>query len=190
MGRHEEAIAEIKEAERLDPRSAIVKAAAGMTYVYARRFDLRLDECRRALELDPALFQAHRIMRWIYQSLGLYDDAFAAYQKEKGFSDAGGDWPVILAQLHAIGGKREGARATLKQGIAALPIIREGDYQPFEIAVAYALIGDRDQSLEWLAKSEAVRSYNFNFVLVDPRLDNIRSDPRFDRLVRKAGFQD
>lgn len=129
-------------------------------------------------------------MPWIYQSLGLYDDAFAAYQKEKGFSDAGGDWPVILAQLHAIGGKREGARATLKQGIAALPIIREGDYQPFEIAVAYALIGDRDQSLEWLAKSEAVRSYNFNFVLVDPRLDNIRSDPRFDRLVRKAGFQD
>ncbi|MCG3159367.1 MAG: Serine/threonine-protein kinase PknD [Acidobacteria bacterium] len=190
MGRHDEAIAEIKEAERLDPRSAIVKAAAGMTYVYARRFDLGLDECRRALELDPALFQAHRIMRWIYQSLGLYDDAFAAYQKEKEFSDAGGDWPVILAQLHAIGGKREGARATLKQGIAALPIIREGDYQPFEIAVAYALIGDRDQSLEWLAKSEAVRSYNFNFVLVDPRLDNIRSDPRFDRLVRKAGFQD
>jgi serine/threonine protein kinase/TolB-like protein len=191
MGRHEEAIAEIKEAERLDPRSAIIKAAAGMIYAYARQFDLGLDECRRALELDPALFQAHRIMRWIYQAMGRYDDAFAAYRKEKGFSDdAEGDWPVILAQLQAIGGKREEALGALKQAIAALLVIREGDYQPFEIAVAYALLGDRDRSLEWLAKSEAVRSYNFNFVLVDPRLDSVRSDPRFDQLVRKVGFLD
>jgi hypothetical protein len=44
--------------------------------------------------------------------------------------------------------------------------------------------------LEWLAKSEAVKSINFNFVLVEPRLESIRSDPRFAELVKKAGFRD
>src|SRR5215468_3823310 len=149
MCRHDEAFAEIKDAERLDPRSAIIKAAAGMNYAYARQFDRGLDECRRALELDPALFQAHRIMRWIYQSLGRYDDAFAAYQKEKrSYGDSEGDWPAILAQLQAIDGRREEALLTLKREIAAASRIREGDFRPFEIAVTYAMLGDHDRALE------------------------------------------
>jgi serine/threonine protein kinase/TolB-like protein/Tfp pilus assembly protein PilF len=189
MRRHDEAIAEIKEAERLDPRSAIIKAAAGMNYAYARRFDQALDECRRALELNPAMVQAHRIMRWVYQAMGRYDGAFAAYLKEKEFSDAKEEeWLVVLAQLQVIGGKREEAQVILKQGIASMKHIREGDYRPFEIAVAYELLGDRDRALEWLAKSEAVRTTNFNYVLVEPRLDGIRSDPRFITLARNAGL--
>src|SRR5215475_5133469 len=120
MRRHDEAIAEIEEAKRLDPRSAIIKSASGMIYAYARQFDRALDECRRALELDPTLFQAHRIMRWIYQSLGRYDDAFAANQKEKRFdANPEVDWPHILAQLQAIGGRRKEALLNLKQAIAS-----------------------------------------------------------------------
>jgi eukaryotic-like serine/threonine-protein kinase len=189
MRRHDESIAEIKEAERLDPRSAIIKAAAGMNYAYAGRFNSALDECRRALDLNPEMFQAHRIMRWVYQAMGRYDDALAAYQKEKrSLGDAEGEWPVILAQLQVIGGRREEAQVSLKRGIAAMKHIRDGDFQPFEIAIAYKLLGDRDRALEWLAKSEAVRTANFNYVLVEPRLDGIRSDPRFIGLVKKAGL--
>jgi len=188
MRRHDEAIAEIKEAERLDPRSAIIKSAAGMIYAQARQFDRALDECRRALELNPSLFQAHRIMRWIYQTIGRYDDAFAAYLKERE-SSGEGDWRFVLAQLQAVGGRREEARVILKQAVAALPALRDGDFRPFEIAVTFELLGDRDQALEWLAKSEAVKSANFNFVLVEPRLESIRSDPRFAELVKKAGFR-
>jgi serine/threonine-protein kinase len=190
MGRHDEALAEIRQAEQLNPQSAIIITAAGMIYFYARQFDRALDECRRALELDPGLVQAHRVMRWIYQAAGRYDDALAAYQKEKSFSgDAGNDWPVILAQLQAVGGKRQEALLNLKKSVAALPALRQGDFQPFQIAVAYALLGDRDQALGWLAKAEAVRSAGFNYVLVDPLLDNLRSDPRFVGLVKKAGLQ-
>jgi tetratricopeptide (TPR) repeat protein len=189
MRRSDEAIAEIKEAERLDPRSAIIKTAAGLIYAHVRQFDLALAECRRALELDPMLIQAHTVMRWVYQAMGRYDDAFAAYQKEKRASgDAEGEWPVILAQLQAIGGRREEAQVMLKQGITAVKHIREGDFRPYEIAVSYEMLGDRDRALEWLAKSETVRSINFNFALVEPRLDGIRSDPRFITLVKKAGL--
>jgi serine/threonine protein kinase/tetratricopeptide (TPR) repeat protein len=189
MRRPDEAIAEIKEAGRLDPRSAIIKAAAGMIYAHARQFDPALAECRRALELDPMLVQAHRLMRWVYQAMGRYDDALAAYQKEKWASgDAEIEWPLVLAQLQAIGGRREEALLTLKQGIATLTPSHEGDFQPFEIAVAYELLGDRGRALEWLAKSGAVKSTNFNFVLVEPRLASIQSDPRFIALVKKAGL--
>src|SRR5262249_48067695 len=131
--------------------------------------------------------------RWSEGGSGLtesFDDAFAAYQKEKrSYGDPEGDWPAILAQLQAIGGRREEALLTLKREIAAASRIREGDFRPFEIAVTYAMLGDHDRALEWLAKSESVRSTNFNFVLVEPRLDGIRSDPRFIGLVKKAGFQ-
>ncbi len=187
--RHDEAIAEIKEAERLDPRSAIIKSAVGMIYAYAGRFDRALDECRRALDLDPGLYQAHRIMRWVYQSMGRYEDALAAHRKEmRSRSDVEEEWLVVLAQLQAIGGKREEALLSLRQGIATFSPIREGDYHPFEIAIAYELLGDRERALVWLAKSEAARSTNFNFVLVDPRLANIQSDQRFIELVKKAGL--
>jgi len=189
MRRRDEAIAEIKEAERLDPRSAIIKTAAGLIYAHARQFDHALAECSRALELDPTLVQAHTVMRWVYQAIGRYDDASTAYQKEKRASgDAEGEWPVILAQLQAIGGRREEAQVTLKQGITSTKNIREGDFRPYEIAVSYEMLGDRDRALEWLAKSETVRSINFNFALVEPRLDSLRSDPRFIRLVKKAGL--
>src|SRR5262249_28585641 len=132
MRRHDEAIAEIEEARRLDPRSAIIKSASGMIYAYARQFDRALDEWRLALELDPGLFQAHRIMRSIYQAMGRYDDALIAYRKEKrALGGADGDWPVILAQLQAIDGRREEALLTLKREIASLSPLRDEDFHPF-----------------------------------------------------------
>jgi TolB-like protein/Tfp pilus assembly protein PilF len=191
LGRHDEAMVEIRQAEQLNPQSAIIITAAGMIYFNARQFDRALDECRRALELDPGLVQAHRLVRWVHQATGRYDDALAAYQKEKSFwGDTGTDWPVILAQLQAVGGKRQEALLNLKKSAAALPALRQGDFQPFQIAVAYALLGERDQALSWLAKAEAIRSASFNYALVDPLLDNLRSDPRFAALMKKAGFQD
>jgi len=128
-------------------------------------------------------------MRWTYESMGRYNDALAAHLKEKrDRGDPEGEWPEILAQLQAIGGRREEALLSLKKAIATFSPIREGDYHPFEIAIAYELLGDRERALEWLAKSEAARSTNFNFVLVDPRLASIQSDPRFIELVKKAGL--
>src|SRR5262249_54871268 len=189
MGRHDEALAEIKNAQQLDPRSAIIKGAAGTIYYYARQYDQALAHCRQALELDPGLVQAHRVMRWTYVALRRYDDAFAAYEKEKSFSGAmDADWSTVLAQLQAISGNVESARATLRQLAATLPV-REGDFQPYEIAVDYALLGDHDQALKWLSQAAAINSYNFNFVLVEPRLDSLRSDPRFVELVKKTGLR-
>ncbi|HWQ33697.1 MAG TPA: protein kinase [Blastocatellia bacterium] len=188
-GRESEALAEIRLAEQLDPRSPIVKTAVALVWFYAREYEQALEACRRALELDPGLVPAHRVMRWIHQAQGRYDEALAAYQQEKSFSGfSGHEWPAILAQIQAIGGRRDEALTTLTRGLATPEGRREADNLPFEVALAYALIGNHDQALRWMERAEATKAYVFNFAQADPRLDKLRTDPRFTDLLRKAGL--
>jgi len=190
MGRHAEAAAQIKAAERLDPRSAIIKAAAGMLLFYAREYEAALDKTRQALDLDPGLIPAHRVSRWIYQTIGRYEEALAAYQNEKSFSGAANEeWPVPLAQIQASGGRLAEAQAAIKRGVQSPLVKRNPEVLSLGIAQAYALMGERDQALSWLAKAEAARAPGFAFVLVDPLLDNLRADPRFVGLLKKAKLQ-
>jgi tetratricopeptide (TPR) repeat protein len=191
MGRHGEAAEQMKYAERLDPRSAIIKAAAGTLLLYAREYDGALDKTRQALELDPGLIPAHRLSRWIYQARGRYEEALAALQKEKSFSGASGEeWPIPLAQVQACGGRLAEAQASIKRGVNSPLIKRRPDAMSYAIALAYALMRERDQAFSWLARAEADRAPGFTYALVDPLLDNLRSDPRFVELMKRARFQD
>lgn len=189
MGRYDEAIESIRRAHNLDPRSAIITSASGMILFYARRYDEALEECGRALELDPGLVPAHRVTRWIHQALGNHDEAEAAFQLERSFSGGGEGpgWMVIRAQLEAMKDKSV-AKITLERAVSSREMRSEGDFMTYDIALTYVAIDDRDRALEWLGRAEATRSYNFNFVEVDPRLDLIRSDPRFVGLIAKAGL--
>jgi Tol biopolymer transport system component/serine/threonine protein kinase/tetratricopeptide (TPR) repeat protein len=188
MGRTDEALNEIKIAQQLDTRSAIIYSAIATVYFYARQYDLAIEQSRKALEIDPGLIPAHRVLRWAYGAMNRYDDAFRAYISEKGYSgDSEFEWPVIVAQLEAIGGKPAEAQAALKRGFAS-PAFKSGaNYMLYEIAVIYALLNDHNQAIEWLAKAEASKTYLFNFAPVDPRLDNLRSDARFTDLLKKLG---
>src|SRR5262245_17282603 len=190
MGRHGEAAEQMKYAERLDPRSAIIKAAAGTLLLYAREYDGALDKTRQALELDPGLIPAHRLSRWIYQARGRYEEALTALQKEKSFSGASGEeWPIPLAQVQASGGRLAEAQASIKRGVNSPLVKRRPDAMSYAIALAYALMGERDQAFSWLAKAEADRAPGFTYSLVDPLIDNLRPDPRFVELMKKARFQ-
>ncbi len=186
MGRQSEALAEIQIAQQLDPRSAIIHSASGMIYYYGRRYTEALADCRHALELDIGLIPAHRVMRWTYQMLGHYDAALQAYQQEKGFSgDEEIEWPMILAQVQAGGGKKEEARQTIQKAAATRRERRAMEALPYETAVAYAMAGELDAAFTWLAKAEATRAHGFNFLQIDPRLDTLRADPRFAELAKK-----
>lgn len=188
LGRHEEAIASINKAMELEPRSAIIHTAAALIYNYARRPEEALGFARRSLELNPALVPAHKSMRIIYESTGNYDAALAAYEKERlyaGASDANEPgWLMITAQVQAIGGKRDEALANLKKAEAA-PIVRNNARAyADEMAIAYALLGDADNAVRWLARAREVRSYSLNFASVEPRYEKIRNDPRFIELTK------
>jgi len=178
---------------------------------YAREYEGALDKLRQALELDPGLVPAHRVSRWVYQTIGRYEEALAAYQNEKSFSGgtiyasqnqtaayknemsfsgaADGEWPIPLAQVQAGGGRLAEAQGSIKRGVNSQYVKRHSDVMSYQIAVAYALMGKRDEALLWLAKTEAARTSDFAFAFVDPDLDNLRSDPRFVELMKKARLQ-
>lgn len=190
IGRFDAAKTEIRTAQQLDPRSAILKSAAAMVWFYARQYDEALDLSRQALELDPGLVPAHKVQRWIYQALGRYDEALAAYQREKSFSgDTGNEWPAILAQVQAIGGLSTEARENLRRAIGASGTPRNPEFLSYEIALAYALLGDHDQAFMWLARADADRLHSYNFIATDPRLDPLRADARYNAILKKAGWQ-
>src|SRR5262249_51419290 len=86
MGRHDEAIQAITQAQQLYPRSAIIQAAAGTVFFHAERYEEAIERCHKALELDAGLVPAYRVLRWTYEAKRRYNEALTAYQNEKSFS--------------------------------------------------------------------------------------------------------
>jgi tetratricopeptide (TPR) repeat protein len=181
MGRHEEALAEIKRAQELDPRSPVIATAVANVLFHARRYDEAVEACRKALELDPGSVSAHVVLRWAYEKKGMNDAAFAIYEKERAFA---GDTPTTrakLAHVLAAGGRTNEARKIVQELVAAR---KEQWVTPYEIAVIYSLIGDRDSAFRWLAEAEREHVVGFTFFRVDPHLENLHGDPRFAQLLR------
>ncbi|HEX8283342.1 MAG TPA: protein kinase [Pyrinomonadaceae bacterium] len=182
MGRHDEAVAEIRKARELAPRSPVIATALANILLNARRFDEAEGACRDALDLDPGSISAHIILRWSYEMRGMCDDALAVYEQERAFA---GDTPttrVKYAHVLASCGSVGEARAALSELIAN----REREWvTAYELAVINALLGDADAAFSWLARAEEEHSVGLTYLRVDPRLDNLRSDPRFPQLLRR-----
>jgi serine/threonine protein kinase/tetratricopeptide (TPR) repeat protein len=182
-GRHAEALAEIRRAQEISPRSAVIATAVANALYLARRQDEAIEQCHKALELDPGSIAAHVVLRWAYECKGMRDEAFAIYEKESAFA---GDTPTTHAKhAHALAatGHADEAREVLRGLIAR----REEEWvTPYEIATIYALLKDRDQAFAWLSRAAREHAVGFTFARVDPHLDNLRGDPRFGELLRRT----
>jgi len=181
MERHDESIAEMKRAEELDPRSPVIAAAVANVLFHARRYDETIEQCRKALELDPGSVAAHVVLRWAYEKKGMHEAAFAIYEKERAFA---GDTPTTrakLAHVLAVSGREREARPILEELVARR---KQQWVTAYEIAVVYALLGDKDNAFNWLAKAEKEHAVGYTYLRVDPHLDNLRGDPRYAGLLR------
>jgi tetratricopeptide (TPR) repeat protein len=182
-GRHAEALAEIRRAQEISPRSAVIATAVANALYFARRQDEAIEQCHKALALDPGSIAAHVVLRWAYECKGMRDEAFAIYEKESAFA---GDTPTTHAKhAHALAatGRAGEAREVLNELIAR----REEEWvTPYEIATIYALLKERDQAFAWLERAAREHAVGFTFVRVDPHLDNLRDDPRFAELLRRT----
>ena len=183
MGRHEEATQEIERAREISPQSPVIATALANVLFLAGRFDATIEQCRKALELDPGSVAAHTILRWAYERKGLRDAALAAYEQERIFA---GDTPTTQAKrahVFAATGRHEEARAILKEILAR----RQQQWvTAYEIAIIYCLLGEFDDAFTWLAQAEREHAVGFTFVRVDPHLEGLRSDPRFNDLLRRT----
>ena len=183
-----EAISEAQIAEQLDPRSPAVKAAQAMTYAFNGQYPEAIAECDAALEIDSRFLPAFRVKRWTYVAMKDFGAAKASFQEELEYSGGSLDepgWRVIEVQVTAPSEDRPAKLRLLEEAIVSPDIQQNHRFLSFEVALAYNALGEKEKALDWLERSEAANSHSFNYLEVDPRIQNLKDEPRFKKLVQK-----
>ncbi len=178
LGRFAEAISEVKRARDLDPQSPTTAVFGGDAFYLARRYDEAIELHRKALEMDSDFFPAHWGLGWAYMEKRMYGEAISELQKTVKLSE--GSALPSLAQAYAASGNRAEAYRLLNQLKSPPP----GRFiSQYEIAVVYVKLGDNDQGFEWMRKGLEDRVEGLADLKVDPRIDAMRSDPRFAEML-------
>jgi len=185
MGLFDQGLAELKRARDLDPLSLIINTNLGLTFYWARRYDLAIEQLKRALELEPNFFRAHLHLGMAYERKSMYREAIAELEKARRINE--NSWTIAgLGQAYAAFGERAEADKLLE---LLLELSRRQYVSCATIAVLYAGFEDRaDQTMEWLEKAFEERSGLLIWLNVWPIFDNLRSDARFVRLLKRIGF--
>jgi tetratricopeptide (TPR) repeat protein len=183
MGRHGEAIAEMRRARSLDPLSLIINTDLAEILLIAHFYDESLQQSRRTIDIDPAFALAHNQLAEAYLQKHMRDDAIGEFQKAVQLSEGSPICSANLARAYAAAGRIAEAR----QLLTALKQRASPAYSnAAEIAMVYAALGEKAQAMTWLEQSYAER---FNpGVLLRPGFDSLRADPRFKAMVSRVGL--
>jgi len=181
QGRFDEALAESERARQLDPLSLIIASDKGMILYYARRYDEAIEQFREVHELDPTFERAFMIVG-AYVEKGQFAEALATLDKTA--QPVPGAWELSWrTYVYA----RSGQRALAQESLAKLQqIYGRAHLGPDAMLWAHLGMGDRDESFTWLEKSFADHSNALTTLKVAPAFDFLRSDPRFQQLLRRA----
>ena len=185
MGHHEEAIARMKSSQQLDPLSLIISVAIGWAFYMARRYDDAIEQLRRTVELDPNYPVTYWILGLLLRKLGRYKLAIA--EGEKGVKLSGGSslMRAALAQTFGTAGRRKKAIQILDD---LTKLAKQKYVAPYFFAGIHIGLGDDDRAIEYLEKSYEEHSHWLIYLHIDPSMDGLRSNPRFQDLLRHVGL--
>jgi eukaryotic-like serine/threonine-protein kinase len=185
LGRNAESLAESKRALEIDPLSVDLAFHLAWHYHYMREDDRAMEQARKALELDPNSSQTHLQLALAYEGKRMFPQAIAEYHKVRALSPDSVLGLADLGYVYAISGQRGEARKILDQlfGLSKRQYIPETS-----MAVVYQGLGQRDLAFEWLEKAWEEHAPGACLLKVDPRYDSLRSDPRFQDLLRRMNF--
>jgi serine/threonine-protein kinase len=183
-GRLEEALAENKIAKGLDPLSLIIQQNTALFLYYARQYDEAIEAARKVLEMDPNFIGAHFQLAAVYEQKRMYQDSVA--ERQKGFLL---DSDPERAAAWAKGYSAAGFRGAAERDIELLKQRMKRRYaSPVDLALDYRRLGDKEQAFAWLEKAYQERASVLSYLKADPLWDPLRSDPRFQNLVRRIGL--
>ncbi len=185
MGRHVEAIARMKSSQELDPLSLIISVAIGWAFYMAGQYDDAIEQLRRTIELDSNYPVTYWILGLTLRKMGRYELAIA--EGEKGVKLSGGSplMSAALAQTFATAGRREEATQILND---LTKITKQKYVAPYFFAGIHIGLGEDDRALEYLEKSHEEHSHWLIYLHIDPSMDSLRSNPRFQELLRRVGL--
>jgi serine/threonine-protein kinase len=184
-GDFDEAIAAAKRTQELDPISLITKSHQGWILYFARQYDQALERCKKAIELDPNFFAARRYAGLAYQQKRMHDEAIAEYQKAVSLSGGAALMKAELASVYGTAGKRAEAEQILNELRA---LARQRHVSAYLFALIHAGLGETDQAFEALERAFEERAEFLVYLKVDPRMQGLSSDPRFNEMVSRIGL--
>jgi serine/threonine protein kinase/Tfp pilus assembly protein PilF len=183
LGDSDKAIAELKRALQLDPLSLIINADLGAGLVTVRRYDEAIAQLRKSIEMDPYFYYAHFNLGKALQLNGQLDEAMTEYKKAAALND---DSLVLglLAQAYAKLGQRDEALKTLEQLQQTATRRYVWNYT---FALVHIALGEKDKAIDFLERDYREHAdYELALIKIDPMLDPLRADPRFEALVSKV----
>ncbi len=207
MGLTEASLEASKRAAELDPTDIPTNAHLAWDYFCARQYDAAMQACRRTLELDAGHPMPHWYIGLVYEQKREHQNAIGEFQIAFALSGGGPARPSSEAYLYALardaltGGNPVylsslgHAYAVAGNVVAARHVLGELDelakrryVSPYEKAVIHAGLGENEEAFAWLEKAYAERAGWLVYLQVEPRLDPLRSDPRFGNLVKRVGL--
>ena len=179
--RFDEAIAEAKRTEELEPLSFVASSHLGWIYYLSGRNDEAIEQCKKILEMDPSSFPARRYLGLAYEAKGMYAEAIAEFQTGVKLSGS----PLMLALLgHAYAAS--GKKAEAQQVLVDLQQLQDQRYvSPYTVAAIYAGLGDKEQTLNWLEKAVEERDIWLMNLKVDPVFAKLRSERKFTDILAR-----
>ena len=184
IGRQDESIREAKRAVELDPFSELAIFALTSMYYYGRQYDQALEHSRKWLEMFPNSLAAYGKLTRILEANGMYDQEVAAWQKTMTLSGEKPEDVAALGRAYKGGGIRGAWRWDLER---LERLAQEGRFGT-GIAIRYAYLGEKDKALDWLEKGYEEHAPEMALIKMEPRLGSLRSDPRFQDLLRRMNF--
>jgi len=182
LAQFDSAISEAKRAIELDPLSLVINADTSWIYFSARRYDEAEAQVRKTLEIDSQFFLAHYYSGEVLQFKGHLSEAIAEFQKA--FELNNDPYSLgMLGQAYARNGQKDEAQKIL----ARLNEEAKSHYvAPYALALVQIALGDKDRAIGKLEHAYQEQETNYLFAIkVDPMLDDLRGDPRFEALVQK-----
>ena len=182
MGRLDDAIARMKTSQELDPLSLIIGDAIGWAHYMARRYDDSMEQLRRTIELDPHYPVTHWVLGLALRKVGRLQEAVVEAEKSVALSAGSPIMRAALAQTLAAAGQQMQANQILND---LLEVSRQKYVSPYFISGIHLGLGQQDRAVEYLEKAWEDHSHWLLYLHIDPGMDGLRSNSRFQDLLRR-----
>ncbi len=185
MGRGPQGIEEARIAFELAPSLVTSNTLAG-SYYLARQYDKAIDQYLETIKMAPQNYIPHSDLAQVYEQLGKYNEALDELELAEERSYLSPSIVTSRAHIHAMSGRKETALElleSLRQYAQSTPV------SPLNFAIIYIGLNEKDKAFEWMDKAYNERSPQLIYLKVEPKFDDLRSDPRFTNLLRRIGLE-
>jgi len=185
VGRLDEALVQMKRAQELDPLSLIINRELGLLLMDKREYDGAIEQLLKTIEIDSGFAPAHTDLGLVYAQKQMYQEAISEYQKAINLDPENAFALSNLGYTYGKSGRKDEARKVLNQ-MQELSARRY--VSPLDIASIHAGLGEKDEAFELLEKAYRERDDDLLFLKIHPPMESLRSDARFQDLVRRIGL--